>query len=85
MLLNFKEVKRKIYAGRGKSKITREVMSWEFPTSYELVNGQRFWDEDLIDQWIDNYCIIIEENKYDITVREDDQEDRPSEILFKDK
>lgn len=55
MLLNFKEVKRKLYTGKNRMK--REVMSYEFPQNYELINGVRFWKEKDIDRWISNYCL----------------------------
>lgn len=58
MLLNFKEVKRKLYTGKNRMK--REVMSYEFPTSYELINGERLWKEEDIDRWISNYCLPVD-------------------------
>lgn len=55
MLLDFKEVKRKLYSGD--NRIKREVMSYEFPDSYELINGERFWNEKDIEKWMSNYCL----------------------------
>lgn len=55
MLLNFKEVKKKLYTGENRMK--REVMTWEFPDNYELIDGKRFWKDTDIDKWMANFCL----------------------------
>ena len=55
MLLDKKEVKKKI--DQNKNGMYRFVKNWEYPKTCQIINGQRFWEEDDIDYWISTYCI----------------------------
>jgi predicted DNA-binding transcriptional regulator AlpA len=59
MLLTYKEILRKI----NKEEVYNHVEPYQFPDAQEVVNGQEFWDEKIIDKWISNYCCIEHETE----------------------
>jgi hypothetical protein len=68
MLLNQTEVRRKIKQDR--NGLYRLIQYHDFPEHFESVNGQRFWIEGDIDNWLETH--LIDEVNWDPTRSQSD-------------